>query len=141
MQLTYISIQNYRSITNAYKLDLSDLTVLLGKNNMGKTNIIKAICLGMDILNNMDVFHRRKKITKQFYEWHEDFPISLQNAKRIKKKCTSIRMDFTLDESETLEFQKLTSSLINGNLSIYIEINEDNEIEIRYFNRIINLLI
>ena len=118
MQLTYISIQYYRSITDAYKLDLSDLTVLLGKNNMGKTNIIRAINLGMEILKNMSTLHKRKKINKQLYEWHEDFPISLQNVKRIKNKNTSIRMDFTLSDDETSEFQQTTSSLINGILSI-----------------------
>lgn len=130
MQLTYISIQNYRSITDAYRLDLSELTVLLGKNNMGKTNIIRAINLGMDILDNMSVLHKRKRIPKQFYDWHEDFPILLQHAKRPKTKSTSIRMDFTLTESETIEFQRVTSSLINGNLSIYIEIGEDNSIKV-----------
>lgn len=130
MQLTYISIQYYRSITDAYKLDLSDLTVLLGKNNMGKTNIIRAINLGMEILKNMSTLHKRKKINKQLYEWHEDFPISLQNVKRIKNKNTSIRMDFTLSDDETSKFQQTTSSLINGILSIYIEIGEDNSIKV-----------
>ena len=130
MQLTYISIQYYRSITDAYKLDLSDLTVLLGKNNMGKTNIIKAINLGMEILKNMNVLSKRKKVMKQLYDWHEDFPISLQTAKKLKKKNTTIRMDFTLTEEATVEFQQATSSLINGILSIYIEIGEDNSLSV-----------
>lgn len=130
MQLTYITIQYYRSITDAYKLNLSDLTVLLGKNNVGKTNIIRAINLGMEILRNMDVLHRRKKVMKQLYDWHEDFPISLQIAKKLKNKTTAIRMDFTLTDEETQEFQRITSSSINGNLSIYIEIGEDNSIKV-----------
>ena len=130
MQLTYISIQYYRSITEAYKLDLSDLTVLLGKNNRGKTNIIRAINLGMEILKNMDILNKRKKVMKQLYEWHEDFPISLQNARKLKKKKTTIRMDFTLTEDETAEFLSVTSSLINGILSIFIEINEDNSLSV-----------
>lgn len=120
MQLSYISITNFRSITDAYKLDLSNLTVLLGKNNRGKTNIIKAINLGMEILKNMELLHKRKHIIKQLYEWHDDFPISLQNSKKLKQKQTQIRMDFTLTEDETVDFLKVTSSSINGNLSIYI---------------------
>lgn len=43
MQLSSIYIINDRSIKGLYKLDLSNMTVLLGKNNEGKTNIIKAI--------------------------------------------------------------------------------------------------
>lgn len=130
MQLTYISVQYYRSITDAYKLDLSDITVLLGKNNMGKTNIIRAIKLGMDILDNMSILYKRKKIMKQYYDWHEDFPISLQSAKKLKKKTTTIRMDFTLTDGETLEFFQVTNSSINGNLSIYIEFEQDNSIRV-----------
>lgn len=130
MQLTYISIQYYRSITDAYKLDLSDLTVLLGKNNRGKTNIIRAINLGMEILKNMDILNRRKKVMKQLYDWHEDFPISLQKTKKLKKKKTTIRMDFTLTENETTEFYSVTSSSINGILSIFIEISEDNSLSV-----------
>lgn len=130
MQLSYISITNFRSITDAYKLDLSNLTVLLGKNNRGKTNIIKAINLGMEILKNMELLHKRKHIVKQLYEWHDDFPISLQNSKKLKQKQTEIRLDFTLTEKETIEFQKETSSLINGNLSIYIKIDEDNTLHV-----------
>lgn len=130
VQLSYISITNYRSITGAYRLDLSNLTVLLGKNNEGKTNIIRAINLGMEILRNMDLFHKRKYITKQIYEWREDFPISLQNSRKLKKKQTEIRMDFTLSETETQSFYDKTNSSINGNLSIYIKISEDNSLSV-----------
>lgn len=60
MQLSYVSISCYRSITDAYKINLSNQTVLLGRNNEGKTNIIRAINLGMDILRNMDLYYRRR---------------------------------------------------------------------------------
>lgn len=130
MQLAYVSISNYKSITDAYKLDLSNITVLLGKNNKGKTNIIKAIILGMDILNNMSGLYKRKRIIKQLYDWHEDFPITLQNSKRLKNKETSIRMDFTLNDEELIAFQKITGSIINGDLSIYITLKEDNSISV-----------
>ena len=55
MNLSYISITNYRSITGAYKIDMSNLTVLLGQNNEGKTNIIRAIKLGMSIIQDIKV--------------------------------------------------------------------------------------
>lgn len=130
MQLTYISITNYRSITEAYKLDLSDLTVLVGKNNTGKTNIIRAINIGMEVLNNMELLHKRRKVPKSIYDWNEDFPITLQNSRKLKNKNTTIRMDFTLSEDETKEFQHETNSLINGNISIFIKIGEDNKLSV-----------
>ena len=42
MKLSAFSVTNYRSITSANKIKLDDLTILLGKNNEGKSNIIKA---------------------------------------------------------------------------------------------------
>ena len=102
------------------------MTVLLGKNNEGKTNIIKAINLAMEILRNMDTYHRRKYVMKQLYEWSEDFPIGLQNSKKLKKKQTEIRMDFILTNEEQQDFYEKTQSNINGDLSIYIKIGENN---------------
>jgi len=130
MELTYVSISYYRSITNAYKMDLSNLTVLIGKNNEGKTNILKAIELGMSILNNSQSLQRKKIIPKQMYDWHEDFPLSLQGSKRLKSKKTSIRMDFQLNEIETIELNNIINSNINGVLSLFIEINEGNTLSI-----------
>ncbi len=129
MQLSYISITNYRSITDANRLDLSEITVLLGKNNVGKTNIIRAINIGMHVLEDMENLHRRKKLPKQVYDWNEDFPIALRK-KRIKNKATTIRMDFTLDEKETEDFYQEIHSLINGNLSVFIEISEENNLKV-----------
>ena len=130
MQLSYVSISFYRSISDAYKIDLSNLTVLLGKNNEGKTNIIKAINLGMDILRNMDLYYRRKFISKQLYDWHEDFPISLQTSKKLKNKQTIIRFDFLMNGSETNNLSNRIGSNINGALSIYIKIGEDNSLSV-----------
>lgn len=131
MQLTYISVQYYRSITDAYKLDLSDMTVLLGKNNKGKTNIIRSINLGMTILNQIEMFsHNGRRIPRFIYDWNEDFPKSFQTSKRLKDKSTKIRMDFTLNEEEITAFQDMTGSSNNGNLSVYIVIDMNNKLSI-----------
>lgn len=39
MKLVSFSVTNYRSITKAHKISLGQYTVLLGKNNEGKSNI------------------------------------------------------------------------------------------------------
>lgn len=130
MKLSFISISKYRSITNAYKIALNRLTVLIGKNNEGKTNILKAMRLGMDIICNSDQILRRKVISKQLYDWHEDFPIDLQNSKKLKNKSTSIRMDFEMNDSEIQKLYEKINSFINGAISIYINISEDNSISL-----------
>lgn len=130
MQLTYVTISNYRSITSAYKIDLSNLTVLLGKNNEGKTNIIRAINLGMNLLQNIEMFYPKKRIIRKFgYDWQQDYPISLQNARK-KDKSTVIRFDFNLTSTETQELHSKIGSYINGALSIYISIGQANNVSV-----------
>lgn len=47
MKLISFSITNYRSITTAHKIEISNLTVLVGKNNEGKSNILNALNTAM----------------------------------------------------------------------------------------------
>ncbi|MBH1941057.1 AAA family ATPase [Mobilitalea sibirica] len=130
MKLSYVSISKYRSITTAHKIDLSNLTVLLGQNNEGKTYVLKAIDLGMEILRSMELLQKRKRSIKQLYDWQEDFPLSLQTSKKLHNKNTEVRMDFSMNEDETIELNNIIRSNINGALSIYIKIGESNSLSV-----------
>lgn len=131
MLLSYFTISNYRSIQGEYKIDLSNYTTLIGKNNEGKTNVIRAISLGMEIIRIASTGNKRRILHSQLYSWSEDFPISKQNAKRLKKKVTKLRMDFKLDEHEQNKYYERTDSHNNGSLSVYIEIDEGNQFSIK----------
>ncbi len=130
MQLSYVSIENYRSITNAHKIEPSNLTVLVGKNNEGKSNIVKAIALGMDILEIMKYSYRNPISLRGLYDWCRDFPIDLQNSNKLKNKNTKIRFDFLLNSAEIGELYDIIGSNINGELSIFISINEQNKLSV-----------
>lgn len=45
MKLSDFSVNNYRSITTARKIPTKNMTVLVGKNNEGKSNILSALAL------------------------------------------------------------------------------------------------
>jgi putative ATP-dependent endonuclease of the OLD family len=51
MRLKSFTVKNFRSITNAYRLPLRDCAVLVGPNNSGKSNILKAIEMALGILS------------------------------------------------------------------------------------------
>ena len=55
MKLASFSVINYRSITNARKIQTNNMTVLVGKNNEGKSNILRALTLAMDIMKMYSV--------------------------------------------------------------------------------------
>ena len=134
MRLSYFSVKNFRSITLAYKMDIRNNTVLLGKNNEGKTNVLKALMLAMEILKSSRYVTIRNMRTRGLYDWREDYPIHLQNTK-TKRKLTSFRLDFQLDENETNELYQYCGSIIRKSFSVSIEIGEDNIASITIFKK------
>jgi len=45
MKISYIRIQNFKSIRDLEIKDVDNALILVGKNNTGKTVVIDAICL------------------------------------------------------------------------------------------------
>lgn len=82
MKLITFSVKNYRSITTAHKISMNNYTVLVGKNNEGKSNILKALKLSMEVL----IHHSHRNIRSRLktycdYNWDRDFPVQFQNRK------------------------------------------------------------
>ena len=50
MKIVKFSVTNFRSITNANKIPISQITILMGKNNEGKSNLLKALNIAMNTL-------------------------------------------------------------------------------------------
>ena len=131
MKLITFSITNFRSITKAHKINLEDITVLLGKNNEGKSNIIKALSIGMNII--ADPFYERHMVVRRpcymgesdLYYWKRDFPITFQNRSRGLE--TIFKFEFELNEQDIKEFRQYVNSRINGTLEIQINIGNDNK--------------
>lgn len=167
MRIESFTITNYRSITEAYKVALdSGMTVLLGKNNEGKSNILKALYGVFYIIsllkNNINVtslssYLRRlrpsrysRNLLKQEwdYVWERDFPISKQNKTNAK---TSFDLNFVLTQQEQEDFHKEIGHHFNQKLPFRITIDKNQNIEItipkrayggknKYFNQKINLI-
>lgn len=123
MKLKSLTIRNYRSITNAYKIKIEDYMILVGKNNEGKSNILKAIQIAFNIIRN----YRRLShlfIPRMEYDFNEDFPISLQNDKRLKDKKTVFKLDLELSDEEYSEFYEIYKTNFTKDFSINIEIKD-----------------
>lgn len=127
MKLTTFSVSNYRSITSAHKINISDnATVLIGKNNEGKSNLLKALQVSMELLQHSSSTRSNFYFTRQsLYLWERDFPIQLQSRRTSTQ--TIFRVDFTLNSEEIEEFKKRIGMNLNGNLPIEIKIGKDNQ--------------
>ena len=90
MKLKSFSIRMYRSILNSENVDLEDLTVIVGKNESGKTSLLKALYK----------FNSAEK-----YNIDKDWPRGMR-----KEKSTSVIpciCYFSLEPSEIQQIQSL----------------------------------
>lgn len=129
MRLISFSVTNYRSITTAHKISLGDYTVLVGRNNEGKSNLLTALNVAMEVLihharlQNRTGMRSRPFFKRNTFEWVRDFPIQLQERKRGLESI--FKLEFRLEGDELSEFQKSTG--IRGNEDIPIEIKFDKQ--------------
>ncbi len=124
MELVSFSVSNYRSITSAYKLPIRRPTVLIGPNNEGKSNILRALVASLQFLATLGgVRLRNDRITsviraRDIYDWPRDFPVSLQ-AKSPDGE-TVFDLEFRLSDTEVEQFRLDVKSNLNGTLPIQL---------------------
>lgn len=135
MKLSSISVSRYRSILEAAKIDLGDLTVLIGKNNEGKSNFLQALETSFLVLGHFSqIVNQRLYLGRsQFkhYEWNRDFPISYMNRK-AGRRDTTFRLYFDLSENELIDFNTQFEINLSTTLTIEITLGERSEPKVRF---------
>lgn len=130
MKLSSFSIVKYRSITNARKIQTSNMTVLVGKNNEGKSNILRALTLAMDIMKMYSSDPRSLRLPATYlkrrtgYVWERDYPLSLQE--RRPNGFSSIDLDFELNSSDISAIRNLTGIRLSGHVPVRVSINHSS---------------
>lgn len=142
MKLISFSAKNYRSISTAYKLQLTEYTVIVGPNNEGKSNILKGLGLALGLLTDPQYIrfgrhfvhtglrrsvrtYGNRNADYLHYDWERDFPINLQEAKPTG--CSEFTCEFELSTSEFEEFRSKTGINLTTNLKVQITIGKESE--------------
>lgn len=130
MRISALSVQRYRSIESTKKLDIGDYTVLVGPNNEGKSNILRALALGMRLLQQYGLRgsrfpdHRSQRaeavVRSTDYEWIKDYPKHLQSG--TSKGKTQITLWFRLSDLEQEDFAERFGSRLKTDLPIRLTI-------------------
>ena len=127
MKLATISVTNYRSIRAAKKLPINDLTVLIGPNNEGKSNILRALATSLTVVASFGsqgsrLYRSRiqglSRVRDALYDWERDFPIGLQDAKPDGESKFLLEFDLLPEEVEA--FRREVKSNLNGRLPIEV---------------------
>lgn len=134
MKLVSFSTKNYRSIKKTPKLELSEkTTVLLGPNNEGKSNVLRAFATAMQVIERLrrpmlssntklhsDQNWFRIPISPYIYDWKKDFPMDMQT--KNPNKCSEFILEFELTTGEIADFYSTVGSRLNGTLPIEIHL-------------------
>ena len=133
MKLVQFSATNYRSITAAHRITFKNITVLIGRNNEGKSNLLRALEAAMNLLKQHALespgLKRRFNVVDAAYVWQRDFPIQFQSRRASTQ--TTLKLEFHLDDDECRQFKGEIGSSINGSLPLEIKIGKDQEPQIR----------
>lgn len=129
MQLVHFTVQNFRSITTAYRLPIRQETILIGPNNEGKSNILRALVTALEVLGLISGLRPRGRHfrsyarTTSLYDWSRDFPITLQEAN--PDGASVFRVEFQLTANEIAEFEAEVGSSLNGTLPIELRLRAE----------------
>ena len=126
MQLVDFSVTNFRSITKAHKISLHNLTVLVGRNNEGKSNLLNGLNVAMQ---TMILHAKQSRSHYQLYNWERDFPVQFQERKSGLESI--FRLNFHLNHEENNEFTRITGIRSNKDIPIEIKYGRDNIPKIR----------
>lgn len=131
MKLRTFAVWNYRSISRTGKLPIGDFTVLVGPNNEGKSNILRALTIALHVVSVGQRFRIRHPRTRLIlgnpvstYDWLTDFPSNLQDAQPGGK--TRFELEFELTGGERKSFRAATGSWLSTPLRVVIELDRTN---------------
>jgi predicted ATP-dependent endonuclease of OLD family len=130
MRIVTFSVKNYRSIIKAHRLPLSDMTVLVGPNNEGKSNILHALATALRIVTEARPYRVRRSYRYDLrsgdidFVWQRDFPVHLQEEK--PNGASDFRLEFKLSDTEREEFRSVVGSSLTGNLNLHLMLRPDS---------------
>jgi putative ATP-dependent endonuclease of OLD family len=134
VRLVSFTVQNFRSITKAHKIDVDKLTVLVGPNNEGKSNVLRALATAMKVLTagGSLLLHRpapaRFYVPPQTFDWDRDFPIHLQGSR--PDGVSLLGLEFELSPAEIADFKETIKSNLNGTLPLQLELGPARAVKV-----------
>lgn len=143
MKLVEFSVERYRSIIQKSTIRIKDKNVIIGPNNEGKSNIIRALVVALRVLEGFSsrthmikidtfpsyyILHYLKRRKDISFDWESDFPHSLLygNPKESFRTPVSFFLVFKLTDKEQREFIKETSTnktpeIISIAIKLYVD--------------------
>lgn len=125
MRLRKFYVKSYRSIVEATLDDIQPYCVIVGPNNAGKSNLLRAIFVSLSIAleGNFQRVRRSRQYSYAYsgedYNWNRDIPMSL---KTDEKASTIFKLTFDFSEAEKKEFKEKFHINLSKSLQMKFEL-------------------
>lgn len=130
MRLERFQVKNYRSIKSTRWISLQNSLTVIGPNNEGKSNLVRALVTSLKLLEELaspsfSLQSRAGRFRRvgRSYEWEKDCPVDLQGDQSAE---TQFRLEFSLNDQDAEEFYGEIGSSINQKLPITITIGRSH---------------
>ncbi len=135
MQLCKFNVKNYRSINDATINDIEKYCVIVGPNNSGKSNLLRALMIALSVAAEGDYQKAaRRKSTSSYaygyegqgYIWERDIPCSMKN----KEDATTVfKLTFEFSEEEKAEFSQKIGINLSKSLQMKFSLGKSRKYE------------
>ncbi len=154
MKLVQFSLERFRSFIDKSTVNFSNNNVIIGPNNEGKTNVLKALAISWDFLmdfakNKLPCYLSGKELifatmdsnlndyyTNQareqpqpfsMYVWGLDYPVVLKKKKEDNQnKNSTFVLCFELTNEEKIKLEaQINTSLKNSIISVQIDMGQE----------------
>ena len=128
MQLRTFYVKSYRSIVEGTIQNIGDYSVIVGPNNSGKSNLLRAVLVSLSIA--LDGDFRRVRRNRQYsyaytgddYNWDRDIPTSLRDE---KDASTIFKLTFEFSQADKDEFKEQFGISLSKSLQMKFELFKD----------------
>ncbi len=109
MRLRSFYVKSYRSIVEASLDDIQQYCVIVGPNNSGKSNLLRAIYISLSIALEGDFQRTRRNRQYSYayrgesYNWVRDIPVTLRDDKNAS---TTFKLTFEFNDEEKSAFKE-----------------------------------
>ena len=134
MRIAKFKVSNYRSISDSKILDLHSMSVLVGPNNEGKSNILRALTVGLQAIRaagevgrgirSRTATLRYRRSDFREYDWSRDFPVHLQEAN--PKGASVFDFELELNEKDRAALKRSTGHSLNDLLKLRVRLAQDD---------------
>lgn len=128
MKLRTFYVKSYRSIVEATLDNLQQYSVIVGPNNSGKSNLLRAIYISLSIALDGDFQRARRNRQYSYayrgenYNWSRDIPVSLKNDKAAS---TTFKLTFEFNDEEKADFKNQFGINLSKSLQMKFELFYD----------------